>query len=138
VRVCQASDVLGTSGRAILAAMVGGTTDTSALADLAQGRLRDKRASLARAVAGCMGAHQRFLLAEQLAHYDALNQSIDRVSAEIAERVHPFEPIIERMDAIPGIGRRVAEVLVAEVGTDMSRFPTAAQPRLVGRRLSWQ
>jgi transposase len=88
VRVCQASDVLGTSGRAILAAMVGGTTDTSALADLAQGRLRDKRASLARAVAGCMGAHQRFLLAEQLAHYDALNQSIDRVSAEIAERVH--------------------------------------------------
>jgi hypothetical protein len=58
--------------------------------------------------------------------------------AEIAERVHPFEPIIERMDAIPGIGRRVAEVLVAEVGTDMSRFPTAAQPRLVGRRLSWQ
>jgi len=121
-----ASDVLGTSGRAILAAMLAGATDTAALADLAQGRLRDKRASLERAVAGCMGTHQRFLLAEQLAHYAALNQSIDRVSAEIAERVRPCEPIIERLDAIPGVGRRVAEVLVAEVGTDMSRFPTAA------------
>jgi len=121
-----ASDVLGASGRAVLATMIAGTTDTVALADLAQGRLRDKRASLERAVAGCMGAHQRFLLAEQLAHFDGLNQCIDRVSAEIAERVQSFDPIIERLDAIPGVGRRVAEVLVAEVGTDMSRFPTAA------------
>jgi transposase len=121
-----ASDVLGTSGRAILDAMVAGTTDTAMLADLALGRLRDKRASLERAVDARMGAHQRFLLCEQLAHFDALNQSIERIGAEIAERVRSFEPIIERMDAIPGIGRRVAEVLVAEVGTDMSRFPTAA------------
>ena len=91
-----------------------------------KGRLRDKRASLERAVDGRIGAHQRFLLAEQLAHYDALNQSIDRISAEIAERVRPFESIIERLDAIPGVGRRVAEVLIAEVGTDMNRFPSAA------------
>ncbi|MBV9544522.1 MAG: IS110 family transposase, partial [Chloroflexi bacterium] len=121
-----ASDVLGTSGRAILDAMVDGTTDTASLADLAQGRLRDKRASLQRAVDSRMGEHQRFLLAEQLTHYDALNQSIDRVSAEIAKWVRSSEAIIERRDAIPGIGRRVAEVLVAEIGTDMSRFPTAA------------
>jgi transposase len=121
-----ASDVLGTSGRAILNAMVAGTTDSATLADLAHGRFRDKRLSLERAVDARMGAHQRFLLAEQLAHYDALNQSIERVSAEIAEQVRLVDPIIERMDAIPGIGRGVAEVLVAEVGTDMSRFPTAA------------
>ena len=121
-----ASDVLGTSGRAILDAMVDGTTDTATLAELAHGRLRDKRASLERAVDARMSAHQRFLLAEQLAHYDSLNQSIARVSAEIAERVRSFEPLIERMDTIPGIGRRVAEVLVAEVGTDMRRFPSAA------------
>ena len=121
-----ASDVLGASGRAILDALVAGTTDTAVLADLAQGRLRDKRADLERALAGCMGAHQRFLLAEQLAHLDALDRLIERLSAEIAERVHPFEAVIERLDVIPGVGRRVAEVLVAEVGTDMRRFPTAA------------
>ncbi|MBV9173724.1 MAG: IS110 family transposase [Chloroflexi bacterium] len=73
-----------------------------------------------------MSEHQRFLLAEQLTHYDALNQGIDRVSAEIAKRVRSSEPIIERIDAIPGIGRRAAEVLVAEIGTDMSCFPSAA------------
>jgi hypothetical protein len=73
-----------------------------------------------------MGEHQRFLLAEQLRHLDSLDQRIDRVSAEIAERVRPFEALIGRLDAIPGIGRRVAEVLVAEVGTDMTRFPSAA------------
>jgi transposase len=88
--------------------------------------LRDKRASLERAVDGCMGTHQRFMLAEQLAHFDALNLSIDRVSAEIAERLRPVTAIIERLDGIPGVGRRVAEVLLAEIGTDMSRFPTAA------------
>ena len=118
--------MLGSSGRAILAALVAGTTDIATLADLAQGRLRDKRASLERAVNGRMDTHQRLLLAEQLVHYDALNQSIDRVSAEIAERVRPLGPSIERLDAIPGVCRRVAEVLVAEIGIDMSRFPTAA------------
>lgn len=121
-----ASDVLGTSGRAMLEAMVNGTTDATALADLARGRLRDKRDRLEQALSGCMGDHQRFLLAEQLRHLDSLDQRIDRVSAEIAERVRPFEALIERLDAIPGVGRRVAEVLVAEVGTDMTRFPSAA------------
>jgi transposase len=121
-----ASDVLGTSGRAMLDAMVNGTTDATALADLARGRLRDKLDRLEQALSGRMGDHQRFLLAEQLRHLDSLDQRIDRVSAEIAERVRPFEALIERLDAIPGVGRRVAEVLVAEVGIDMSRFPSAA------------
>jgi transposase len=73
-----------------------------------------------------MGPHQRFLLAEQLSHIDTPDDAIERVSGEIAERVRPFESEIERLDAIPGVGRRTAEALVAEMGTDMSRFPTAA------------
>ena len=121
-----ASDVLGASGRAMLDAMVTGTIDAAALADLARGRLRDKLERLEQALSGRMGDHQRFLLAEQLRHLDSLDQRIDRVSAEIAERVRPFEALIERLDEIPGVGRRVAEVLVAEVGIDMSRFPSAA------------
>jgi transposase len=121
-----ASNVLGVSGRAMLQGLVAGNTDTATLADLAKGKLREKRAALERALSGRMGSHQRFLLAEQLVHIDTLDDAIERVSAEIAERVHPFELEIERLDAVPGIGRRTAEALVAEMGTDMSRFPTAA------------
>jgi len=121
-----ASNVLGVSGRAMLQGLVAGNTDTATLADLAKAKLRDKRAALERALSGRMGPHQRFLLAEQLSHIDTLDDAIERVSAEIAERVLPFEPEIERLDAIPGVGRRTAEALVAEMGTDMSRFPTAA------------
>jgi transposase len=121
-----ASNVLGVSGRAMLQGLVAGNTDTATLADLAKGKLRDKRAALERALSGRMGPHQRFLLAEQLSHIDTLDDAIERVSGEIAERVLPFESEIERLDAIPGVGRRTAEALVAEMGTDMSRFPTAA------------
>lgn len=121
-----ASNVLGASGRAMLHGLVAGTTDVATLADLAKGKLRDKRAALERALSGRMGPHQRFLLAEQLSHIDALDEAIERVSAEIAERVHPFEVEIERLDTVPGVGRRTAEALVAEMGTDMTRFPTAA------------
>ena len=121
-----ASNVLGVSGRAMLQGLVAGNTDTATLADLAKGKLRDKRAALERALSGRMGPHQRFLLAEQLSHIDTLDDAIERVSGEIAERVLPFEPEIERLDAIPGVGRRTAEALVAEMGTDMSQFPTAA------------
>jgi transposase len=121
-----ASNVLGVSGRAMLQGLVAGSTDTATLADLAKGKLRDKRAALERALSGRMGPHQRFLLAEQLSHIDTLDDAIERVSGEIAERVHPFESEIERLDVIPGVGRRTAEALVAEMGTDMSRFPTAA------------
>lgn len=126
-----ASDVLGVSGRAMLRALVAGTTDPAALADLAQGRLREKRVALERALTGRLGPHQRFLLGEQLAHLEALEASIERVSSEISERLRPFADELERLDTIPGVGQRTAEVLVAEVGTDMSRFPTA------GHLASW-
>ena len=121
-----ASDVLGVSGRQMLDALVGGATDPVALAGLARGKLRDKIPQLERALAGRFAAHHRFLLAQHLAHIDFLDESIDRVSAEIAVRVRPFEDAIARLDAIPGVGRRTAEILIAEIGTDMCRFPTAA------------
>src|SRR6059058_5394270 len=88
-----------------VARVVAGNTDTATLADLAKGKLRDKRAALERALSGRMGPHQRFLLAEQLSHIDTLDDAIERVSGEIAERVHPFESEIERLDVIPGVGR---------------------------------
>jgi transposase len=121
-----ASDVLGVSGRQMLAAVVEGTTlETSALAKLAHGQLRDKLPQLEHALSGRVGPHQRFLLAEQLAHIDALDASLERLSHEIAERMRPFDELIDRLDAIPGIGRVIAEVLLAEIGADMTRFPTA-------------
>jgi transposase len=120
-----ASDVLGASGRAMLGALVAGEQDGDVLAGLAQGRLVPKVPELKRALSGRMGAHQRFLLGEQLRHIDALEDSIARVSAEIVERLRPFEEALERLDTIPGVGRRIAEILVAEIGVDMDRFPTA-------------
>lgn len=121
-----ASDVLGASGRAMLAALVSGETDAATLAGLARGALQHKTADLQRALTGRVGAHQRFLLGEQLRHIDALAASIERVSTEIAERLRPFAQALEHLDTIPGVGRRTAEVLVAEIGLDMDRFPTAA------------
>ncbi|MBV9325679.1 MAG: IS110 family transposase, partial [Chloroflexi bacterium] len=121
-----ASDPLGLSGREMLDALVGGSTDTVAMAELARGKMRSKRGLLERALAGRMEAHQRFLLTEQLSHIDALDEGIAHVSAEIAERMRPFADALERLDTIPGIGPRMSEILVAEIGIDMSRFPSAA------------
>ncbi|MBM3946585.1 MAG: IS110 family transposase [SAR202 cluster bacterium] len=121
----MATDILGKSGREMLEALVEGTASAAAMAALAKGRLREKIPELERALAGRFRAHQRFLVAEQLAHIDFLDAAIERVSGEIAERMRPFEDALERLDAIPGMGRRNAEGIVAEVGVDMSRFPTA-------------
>jgi transposase len=120
-----ATDILGKSGREILAALIDGRTDAAQLAQLARGRLREKLPELERALAGRVEAHQRFLLAEQLAHVDFLEAAIARVSAEVAARLDSAEDQLANLDTIPGIGRHVAEALVAEIGTDMGRFPTA-------------
>jgi transposase len=120
-----ATDILGTSGREILAALVAGQTDAADLAQLAQGRLREKLPQLERALVGCVGSHQRFLVAEQLAHVDFLDAAIARVNSELVERVHPDEDAVTRLDTIPGVGRTVAETLVAEIGVDLTRFPSA-------------
>jgi transposase len=120
-----ATDILGKSGRDMLEALVGGASDSALLAQLARGRLREKLPQLEQALAGQFGAHHRFLLAQQLAHIDFLDASLERVSTEIAERVRPFAAEVARVQSIPGVGRRTAEVLVAEIGVDLTRFPTA-------------
>jgi transposase len=126
-----ATDLLGKSGRDILEALVGGTNDATVLAQLARGRLREKIPQLEQALAGQFSAHHRFLIAQQLAHIDFLEASLQRVSAEIGDRLRPFEPEVERLQTIPGVGRRTAEVLVAEIGVDLTRFPSA------GHLASW-
>jgi transposase len=119
------SDVLGATGRAIVEALVAGEEDVDVLAGLARGSLVQKAAELRRALAGRMSAHQRFLLGEQLRHIEELDASIARVSAEIEERTRPFAEDLERLDTIPGVGQRIAQIMAAEIGTDMSRFPSA-------------
>jgi transposase len=120
-----ATDLTGVSGRAMLAALLAGRTDAAAMAQLARGKLRAKMPQLEQALVGQFGAHQRFMITEQLVHIDALDEIIARVSAEIAERVRPFAQDVARLDTITGVGQRTAEALIAEVGVDMSRFPTA-------------
>jgi transposase len=122
-----ASDVTGVSVRAMLTALIKGERDVAVLSQLARGRLREKQAELARALRGHLKAHHAFLLSELLAHLDYLDASIDRVEAQIDERTHPFEATLERLDSIPGVSRQLAAVILAEVGTDWSRFPSAPQ-----------
>lgn len=126
-----ATDILGKSGREMLDALVGGSTDAPALAELAKGRMREKIPQLERALGGQFGLHQRFMVATQLAHIDFLDQAIEQVSQEVTERLAPFEPMLERLDAIPGIGPQNAQALLAEIGTEMDRFPSA------GHLASW-
>jgi transposase len=165
-----ASDVDGVSGRQILAALVAGQTEAAALAQLAKGRLRAKIPQLEEALVGQFGAHQRFLVAQQLAHIDALEATLAALEAEIARRcaapppaaggesagaapsaaagnppaapaasgaspeagpAASFEAAVQRLIAIPGVGRLTAEKLVGEIGIDMGQFPTA------GHLASW-
>jgi transposase len=126
-----ASDTLGVSGRRMLEALVAGEVDAAVVADLAKGRLRKKLPELQRALTGRFGAHQRFLVAQQLAHVDDLDAAIAELDAEVEARLRPFAAEVARLDAIPGIGQRTAELLLAEVGADLRRFPTA------GHLASW-
>jgi transposase len=121
-----ATDVMGVSGRAILAALLEGTTDAALLAALAKGKLRTKREALERALQGRVTAHHRLLLTTHLAHIDFLDEEIARLSAEIAVRLQPVKDDLERLDTIPGVDRQTAEVIVAEIGLDMGRFPSPA------------
>ena len=126
-----ATDVLGVSGRAMLKALSEGEEDPKALAELARGRLREKREELEEALRGLMGPHQRFMLAIQLDRLNCLDGQIETLDLEVGRRVDPFEETVAAVDTIPGIGRRTAEVIVAEMGTDMSRFPSG------GHLASW-
>jgi transposase len=126
-----ATDVLGVSGRAMLTALVEGTTDPAVLADLARGTLRRKLPALRQALAGRFRPHHGFLVGQLLAHLDYLEEAIDTLSAQIAEAIAPFAAMQTRLDSIPGVSHRTAEVLIAEIGVDMRVFPTA------GHLASW-
>jgi transposase len=115
-----ATDIMGTSGREILAGLVAGTMDAATLAQLARGRLREKIPQLEQALRGQFGAHQRVMVAQQLAHIDALEVLIERVNAEVAQRLRALDEVIVLLDTIPGVGRRTAEVLLAEIGVEIS------------------
>jgi transposase len=121
-----ASDITGVSGRAMLSALVDGIDDAKALASLARGVLRKKQRDLEEALAGLMGAHQRVVLKSQLRHLDFLDAEIDGLDREVEQRLNAQSDALERLDEIPGIGRRAAEEILAETGTDMSRFPSSA------------
>ena len=126
-----ASDILGVSGRSMLRAMVAGSRDPEVLAELAQGALRKKLPALREALTGRFGSHHGLLVGEILAKLDYLEEAIERLSAEVERLMAPFETQVELLDTIPGVNRRTAEGLIAEIGVDMSRFGSP------GRLASW-
>jgi transposase len=120
-----ASDVVGVSGRAMLEAIIAGTATPEQMAELSKGKLRSKREELSRALEGRVKPHHRFVLTELLSQIDSLEETIARFDQEIEEYCRPFEEAVALLDTIPGVARQTAENIVAEIGTDMSRFPTA-------------
>jgi len=151
-----AADIMGASGRAMLAEIATGQTDAELMADLARGRMRNKIPELEKALTGIVQEHHRFVLAQQLDHIDYLDEKIEMISAEIGKQLEsmswPDEPsqpgvsesaeegtgsadeselpltwdaAVALLDTIPGIDRRIAEVILAEMGLDMRQFPTA-------------
>jgi transposase len=124
---CVATDVMGVSGRAMMRALIAGEAYPEALSELAKGKLRKKLPALRKALQGRFSGHHAFLLERILAHIEDLEDDIEALSARIEEEIAPFEPAVEVLRTIPGVERRAADAIVAEIGTDMSRFPTAEQ-----------
>src|SRR5665811_1857544 len=121
-----ASDIFGISGRDMMAALIKGERNPEVLAQLARSRMRTKIPQLEEAFVGYFTEHHRFLLAKMLARIDALNADIADVETQIEAQIAPFAPAVARLDEIPGVGATAAAVIIAEVGVDMSRFPTPA------------
>ena len=119
------SDVLGASARAMLAGVLGGEQDPETLAELARGRLRTKLPALRRALEGRVKPHHLVLIGQTLAHIDFLEESTVHVQHAIEQRLGAFAEAVELLQTIPGVGTVVATALVAEIGTDVSRFPSA-------------
>ncbi len=120
------TDVLGVSGRAMVEALVHGTTDPTVLADLARGRLRSKLPALQQALRGQFRPQHAFLVTQILAKIDFLEETIATLTAEIDRQLVPFEPTVTRLMTIPGLARRNAVTVFVETGGDMRHFPTAA------------
>jgi len=125
------SDVVGVSGRRMIEALIRGQSEPQELAALADGRIRATGAQLEAALRGRVKAHHRFLLRLHLDHLDAVDAAIARIDKEVDGQIEPFRTAVERLSSIPGVSSLSAEVIVSEVGLDMSRFPT------VGHFISW-
>jgi transposase len=125
------SDIVGTSGRAILTALIAGETDPERLADLTRGRLKAPRAALLDALHGRVTDHHRFMLQLHLTQLDAINRAIAAIEARIGDALGPFRSAVVLLTTMPGISETTARVLIAEIGTDMTRFPS------VGHLISW-
>ena len=119
------TDVMGVSGRAMLTALLEGTTDPALLAELARGRLRQKLPALREALRGRFRAHHAFLVTQVLSKIDFLEQLIETLTQQIDELLAPFESTLERLDTIPGVNRIGATTILAETTGDMRHFPTA-------------
>jgi transposase len=128
---CVATDILGKSGRAMLDALCQGTTDPEILADLARGKLRKKIPSLKQALEGRFEPLHALLVGSILAHLDFLDEQIERLSEAIEEQLRPFAPAVELLRTVDGIETRTAQNILAEIGVDMSVFPSA------GHLASW-
>jgi transposase len=128
---CVATDILGKSGRAMLDALCHGTTDPEVLADLAQGKLRKKIPTLKQALEGRFEPLHALLVSSILAHLDFLDEQIERLSEAIEEQLRPFAPAVELLRSVDGIETRTAQNILAEIGVEMSVFPTA------GHLASW-
>lgn len=125
------TDVMGVSGRSMLQALLEGTTDPAILAELARGRLRRKLPELREALRGRFRSHHAFLITQVLTKIDFLEEQIATLTEEIDRLLAPFEPVLERLDTIPGVDRLGATTILAETAGDMSRFPSA------GNLCSW-
>ncbi len=126
-----ASDIFGVSGRQMMGAMIAGERDPKVLANMARTRMRAKIPQLQEAFTGHFDDHHRFLLAQMLARIDGIDADIAVLDAQIESLLAPFVQAAERLDEIPGIGPIAAAIIIAEIGVDMTRFPTA------GHLCSW-
>jgi transposase len=120
-----ASDVMGVSARAMIEAIIAGETDPDVIASHVKTHLKASPEDIKRAVDGLVGLHQRVLLQAQLKHIDHLNEQIAEIDAVVKERMDPFLSQVEALDTLPGIGTVGAQEIIASIGVDMTRFPTA-------------
>lgn len=116
------TDILGVSGREMLQALAAGETDVNKLAEMSRGRMRQKIPQLREGLRGALNATQRWLLAEQLQHVADLDNRIARLNEKIAELCLPFWSQLQRLTEIPGVSQRTAEIMISEIGVDMTRF----------------
>lgn len=121
---CVASDVMGVSARMMIEALINGQRDPAVLADLARARLRSKIPALREALTGRFNDHHGFLCRQMLRRIDLIDESIHDVTAQIEAQIAPFREIRTRLSTIPGVNRLIADILIAETGADMTRFPT--------------